>query len=82
MLELFKFKNTKSCTINLVCYTGGTKSSGKNSKIFAQTSFSPDTHRKLLVETLLSEGHIGAFCEDFAVAEDGSGENQHLLFRA
>lgn len=50
-------------------------------KIFAQPLFSPDSFRKLLVETWLSEGPVGAFCEDFAVAEDGSGENQHLVLR-
>jgi len=65
----------------VVCYTEGTKSSGTSPEIFAQPSLGSDSHRKLLVGTLLSEGHTGAFCEDFAVAEEGLDENQHLLFR-
>lgn len=83
MAELFWFNNIKPCTTKLVRYTGGTKSSGTRDlpEIFAQPSLQPDSHRKLVVETLLSEGHAGALWEDFPVAEEGLGENQYILFR-
>lgn len=58
-----------------------TKSSGTSPEIFAQPSLSPNSHRRLLVETLLSEGQTRALCEDLAVAEEGLDENQYLLLR-
>lgn len=33
------------------------------------------------MEVSLSEGHAGALCEDFAVAEEHLGENEYILFR-